>query len=299
METIFVILGPTSSGKTSLALQLAPKPNAQIISADSRQVIKGMDIGTGKVPVDGAEKLPKNKTLIYGYDLVTPDQYFSSYDFAKCALAKVRQILDEKKKVFLVGGTGFYIDMFVGRIKPANINPQSNLRHDLEQLTNNQLVEILGDLNPQKLKTIDIKNNMRLMRAIEIEKSTQHTPPLELLKNTKFVYIGLTSSREILYQRADAWLETIWHNGLLHETKNLMQQAEYVQKLKGLVYKSAVAFLNGELPEQDAIQRAKFDLHSYIRRQQTYFKKNPEIIWFDISTPNYIEKIHELMLKSI
>src|SRR4030042_4789177 len=139
---VYIILGPTSSGKTSLAVNLCKKFNGEIISADSRQVYKNMDIGTGKLPINsnatvvkGDEKWTIDGVNIWGYDLTTPDKFFSGYDFALFALNKAAELLKAEKTVFLVGGTGFYIDLFTGNVKPSTIKPNFEMRKELENLT--------------------------------------------------------------------------------------------------------------------------------------------------------------------
>ncbi len=290
MATIFVILGPTSSGKTSTALDLCKRFNGEIISSDSRQIYKGMDIGTGKTPINTKIKVEKGESRwvldgikVWGYDLINPDEYFSAYDFAKWALPKAQELLGQGKAVYLVGGTGFFIDMFTGRVKPSQVKPDFNLRNKLEKLSLPKLQKKLTSLNLEAYEKIDKNNHVRLIRAIEIETGKNHSPtPLPYLQNVKFEYTGLDASREVLYKRVDDWLDSIWQNGLLPETQNLISAGfGETRPLNGIVYKSAKVFLAGQLSEDEARQQAKFDLHSYIRRQQTYFKKNKDIKWLN------------------
>lgn len=289
---IYIILGPTSSGKTSLALELCKKFNGEIISADSRQVYKHMNIGTGKIPL--GKKL--NNTKIFGYDLATPDQYFSGYDFAKFALAKARSLLERGKTVFVVGGTGFYIDLFTGKIKPSNKKPDFELRSELGSLSLSELGERLASLNLKVYEKTDVKNKVRLIRAIEREVSEKNFEGLPYLNNVEFVYIGLMASREILYSRVDKWLDAIWKDGLIDEVKKLVGAGYYDSpRLSGLVYKSVLDFMDGKLSEEKALERAKFDLHAYVRRQQTYFKRNKNIRWFDITSDEATQNIYTLV----
>lgn len=294
---VFILCGPTSTGKTSLAIQLAKEFNGEIISADSRQIYKNMDIGTGKKPIIeefSVEKHDEYWTLdgikIWGYDLVSGEQYFSAYDFAVFALNKAKELLEKGKNVFLVGGTGLYIDIFTGRAGVAQVNANLELRKNLEILTKEQLLAQLTSLNVDKANKIDKDNKIRIIRAIEVETGeVPNTTPLPHLTNTNFTFIGLTADRQLLYSRADSWLEKIWVNGLLDEVRALTGSP----KLNGLVYKSALAFIVGALSEEEAKQRAKFDLHAYIRRQQTWFKRNKDIIWFDITQENFSQKIKD------
>lgn len=299
MNRINVIIGPTSSGKTSLAIKLCKKFGGQIISADSRQIYKHMDIGTGKVPVTKDLKINKGDKVweldgikIWGYNLAMPDEYFSSYDFNMWALPKARDLLEEGHNVFLVGGTGFYIDMFTKRVEPSRIPPDFDLREKLKKMSLPQLRKELTSLNLEVFKQIDQDNPVRLIRAIEKEQNEKKSAPLPYLQNVEFNFIGLSSSNENLYNRADNWAEEIWESGLIGETKKLIDLGyKNTRPLQGLVYKSVVDFLDGEIAEEQALQRVKFDLHSYIRRQKTYFNKNNEISWFDITDEKLFQKV--------
>ena len=294
-----IILGPTSSGKTSLAVKLCKQLGGEIISADSRQIYKCMDIGTGKVPIKGDFPVQKfvdywtlDDVVIWGYDLASPDDYFSAYDYALWALSKARGLLEEGKQVFLVGGTGLFVDFFIGLVKPADVPPDFKLRKELEPLTLEQLQKKLMSLNPDTFEKVDQKNPARLIRAIEIKTSKLPSPtPLPYLENVEFRFVGLTGSREFLYARADNWLDFVWENGLIGETQSLISKGFGGTKpLNGLVYKSVRAFLDNALSEEDAKQQAKNDLHAYIRRQQTYFKKNKDIKWFNIEDSTFAEQ---------
>ena len=298
----FVILGPTSSGKTSLALELCRRYRGEIISADSRQVYKYMDIGTGKAPVGealsikrGSKKWVVDNVNIWGYDLVYPGEYSSAYDFAQFALPKIEEIENTGTTAILVGGTGFYIETVTGKTKISAIKPDYELRKILEDQDIAELQQKLMSLNLKVFDTIDRNNKVRLIRAIERElvKNTDATP-LPYPDPDSFVYIGLTSDRSVLYKKADMWLDAVWASGLLDEVHCLINLGfADTPQIRGLVYKSALAYINNEKTEQDAIQRAKYDLHSYVRRQQTWFKRIPEIIWFDISDKNFSQKVFD------
>jgi len=304
MKKAIVILGPTSSGKTSLAIDLCKKYGGEIVSADSRQIYKYMDVGTGKKPVGSDVEITKSEkhwimdgVKIWGYDLVTPNDYFSSYDFAQFALKKLEEIISAGKTAFLVGGTGFYIDMVIGRVKPANIPPDFDLRHELEQVTLEELQKKLQKLDQAAYKKIDKNNPARLIRAVEkILTKKKPSKPLNYLKNTKYILIELTADRETLYEKADAWLEKIWNHGLLEEVEFLLN-SEYKDspKLQGLVYDKTISYIKGDLPEDEAKQKIKYDLHSYIRRQQTYFKKIPGINTLNITQDNKLQKVYNII----
>ncbi len=287
-SVIPVLVGPTSSGKTSLALEYCKKHDAVILSADSRQIYKYMDIGTGKKPLT-SHKIVKGDGLwsidgitIYGYDLVMPDEYYSGYDFAKYARNKIIDLIHNGKKIIMVGGTGFYVDLVTGRLQLTSNAPDINLRKTLDVKTLDQLQKQLESISVDKYASIDKNNKNRLIRAIEITQSNEKDQPLPPLPNITFKLFGLTASREYLYTRADNWVDAIFENGILDETADLYQKFPTSDKLNGLVYKTAAACNNSEISLPEAIQKTKWDIHAYIRRQQTWFKKITEITWLNI-----------------
>ena len=301
---VFVIVGPTSTGKTSLSVELCKKLGGEIISADSRQIYKYMDVGTGKLPIGSSIDIKKgdgfwelDEIKVWGYDLVAPDQYFSSYDFAEYALEKTQEIFSGGKNVFLVGGTGYYVDTVTGKlVLNNNIEPDFELRSELEKKSLPELQSLLTSLNLEAFQKIDKKNPVRLIRAIEKEKGQKkNLTPLPCL-DADFIYIGLSGPREFLYSKADRWVEEIWKSGLVSETEKLLtMNFGSFPPLRGLVYKSSVSFINKEIEESAAVQRIKFDIHAYIRRQQTWFKRNPDIKWFDVSVDSYGENVYSFI----
>jgi len=307
-KNIFIILGPTSSGKTSLALDMCKRFNGEIVSADSRQVFKFMDIGTGKVPVRSKIKIERvdkfwilDGIKVWGYDLTTPDQYFSGYDFANFSLTKAREIIEDGKSVFLVGGTGFYIDLFTGKMKPSKVKPDLEFRKSLEILSLSELQSKLKSLNSKAFAKIDQKNKVRLIRAVEKELSVDtNEESLPYLEGFNFIHFGLSAPKEFFYKRADSWVEEIWNNGLVNEVTSLLDRGYGEStKLRGLVYKTVLDLLDKKISENDAIQRIKFDIHAYIRRQLTWFKKNKKIEWVDISKDDFKEIIYNKIKEKI
>lgn len=310
---MIIIVGPTSSGKTSLGINLAKKYGFEIISADSRQIYRYMDIGTGKKPINidkkrlniSKEYWEIDKVRIWGYDIVDPNVNFSAYDFCEYAYEKIIELRKKNIEPILIGGTGFYIDSLTGRMKLSKSEPDFALRKELESKSLNELVEILKQLNNKKLSYIDQKNKRRLIRAIEIERQKNESNfsfhPSENIKannpqiEEKHLYIGLHTQREILYQNVDNWLDQIWNDNLFDEVQFLLKKFTDSDKLNGLIYSSVVDYLADKNYEIDFKQRAKYDLHAYVRRQLTWFKKNNEIEWFDISEKDYNIKIANLV----
>jgi tRNA dimethylallyltransferase len=200
--------------------------------------------------------------------------------------------------------------MLTGKARSSKLAPDFGIRAKLEELSVEELANKLIDMNPNAYSSIDKNNKRRLVRALEIEISASKEPShlinkgsdnlslsrepnkLSDLKEVEFFYIGLTASREVLYQRVDAWVDSIWNNGLVEETLGLIRLGYTDSRpLNGIVYKTVKEFLAEQSSQQDAVQRIKFDLHSYIRRQQTWFKRNEKIKWFDISDTNFSKMV--------
>ena len=300
MINIPIIVGPTSCGKTNLALNICNQTGWQIVSADSRQIYKYMDIGTGKVPVGENRKVEKydqcwkiDDVTIWGYDLITPDKFYSSYDFAVFALNKINDLLKKKITPIVVGGTGFYIDVLTKRVNLQGVEPDFELRKKLEVIGTDDLLVKLKELNLARYNSIDRNNRARLVRAVEIELNKNSPPKTlpELSSQINYKMYGLTSDRPAFYARVDSWVDVIFSNGLIEETQSLLDRYQLSPKLSGLIYGSVVGYLTKKLSLTDALQRCKYDLHAYIRRQQTYFKKNPDILWFDISDTNSLKNL--------
>ena len=295
MNNIYVILGPTCTGKTSIALDLCKVLGGEIISADSWQIYKYMNIGTGKFPF-GEHNV---NIKIWGYDLVVPGRYFSVVDYFNFASKKIEEIIKSGKKVFVVGGTGFYIDVLTRRQEITGYVPNFVLREQLENKSVEELLSYLKSINSNRTLNIDTKNKVRLIRAIEKEltKKNNGTSLVNLLNNVSFKFIGLQSDRSFLYDKVDSWVNWIWENGLIEEVKGLINDGyKDTHQMKGLIYKDVVDFLDGKTLEQETMQRTKFDLHAYIRRQQTWFKKNDQIQWFEIKDKKLSEKVKNFVL---
>lgn len=302
----FIILGPTCAGKTSLGVKLCREFNGLIISADSRQVVRCMDIGTGKVPALG---LPADITRlrdrwvlsgvdIYGYDLVDPNEYFSAYDFLGfCKKILLRAFLDGRN-VFVVGGTGLYIDTLAGRVPLAGVGPNMALRRNAKSLSVDELGARLLKLSSEVYKKIDVKNPVRIIRAIEkLSVKDVSEEKASLLKDP--IFVGLTSDREVLYARADAWIDSIFKDELFNEVAFIESRFPNSHRLKGLIYKSVVSYLSRATSLEESKQQAKYDTHAYIRRQLTWFRRNSDINWFDISAKNFDDQVLSLVKSEI
>ena len=301
-----VIFGPTASGKTALAIRLAKRFNGEIISADSRQVYKGLDIGTGKVSFES--KVEKHRKYwvvdgvkIHGFDLIDPGISFTVADFLKFTYTSIIQIIKVNKLPIVVGGTGFYIKALIDGIGSIGIPQNPMLRQELEGLAAQQLYQKLLKIDPGRARTMntsDCANPRRLIRAIEVavyktSTSEESEPTSEVtsypLPATHYQLISLTAPNEYLYEKADKWLEVRLNHGMIEEVQSLLDQKVspvWLDNL-GLEYRWVSRYLKKEIDYHKMVERLKGDIHGFIRRQKTWFNKFKNISLFDISKPNW------------
>lgn len=294
---IVAIVGPTSSGKTELAIKLCKKYDREIISADSRQIYEYMDIGTNKTPQNRDYKKYHgfweiDNIRVWGYDLITPDKEYSAFKYVRYVNSILPNI-NLKKKIFIVGGSGFYLDCLIGKIRLERAGKSGGLRKDLNKKTTNELLQILKDLRFDQPANFDINNRVRLIRAIEkLQSPILNKEGKATKKSTDFItgnittksIIGLTAPREYLYDRADAWVDYIWGDNFYSELQGLISRGyDNYPAFQGLIYKQGLNYYKGLNSLEETLSLSKFAVHAYIRRQQTWFKRNKDIIWFDLS----------------
>src|SRR4030042_2217971 len=299
------IYGPTVTGKTNLAIELAKNFNGELISADSRQVYRNLDTGTGKVSFQSQVEKHKgywivDRVKINGFDLITPGKRFSAADFVISASSTITQITRAKKLPIIVGGTGFYIKALLGGIDSIGIMPDNQLRHKLEAQPVSDLYQKLLKVDSNRAKSMndsDRQNPRRLIRAIEIAiynkkhetRNQKLTTKLPNYQTTNCLLIGLTAPNSFLYQKADKWLEIRLNNRLVDEIRNLLAQNVNYKWLEslGLEYKWLTYYLRKKISKEQAVKRLKDDIHGFIRRQKTWFSQFPNIKLYDISTSNW------------
>ena len=276
---IVVILGPTASGKSDLGIKLAKKFNGEIISADSRQVYRGMDIGTGKV-TKKEQRLIKHHLL----DVANPKKVFTVSDFKKFGERSIKNILDRNKIPFIVGGTGFYIDALIKDILLPEVPPNKKLRAELAKQSAERLFSRLLTLDPQRAKTIDPKNKRRLIRALEIIEAKGKVPLLNTkyeILNTKYDILWLGLKPKNIEKRVRLRLKKRLKQGMVREVKNLLKSGVSRKRLYdfGLEYRWIGKYLSGKIKYaemKDGLLRA---IIKYSKRQMTWFKRNKEIHW--------------------
>lgn len=286
---IIVIVGPTASGKSGLGIFLAKKYGGEIISADSRQVYKGMDIGTGKIT-------KKEQELVKHYllDVASPKRVFTVSDFKKLGEKAIKEILNKNKIPFIVGGAGFYVDALIKDSSLPEVPPNKKLRSKLEKILAENLYEKLKKLDSKRAKAIDKHNKRRLIRALEIIEATGK-PVSKLKEFSKYevLYIGINPPKSVLEKRIKLRLEKRLGQRMIREVKNLLAQGVSKKRLHdfGLEYRWIGEYLSGKINYTEMRDGLLRDIVKYSKRQITWFKKNKEIHWL---APGKIEGVKNM-----
>lgn len=317
-KKLLVVCGPTATGKTSLALKLAKKFNGEIISADSRQVYVGMDVGTGKdLPPNAKRQMLKAKLggvykvdgiPIWGYDLVSPKREFSVSHYVRIARKILEDIWQRDKLPILVGGTGLYIKGVVDGIPTANIPKNIEIRKNLESKTVGELFEILAQLDSLKAASLNLsdrKNPRRLIRSIEIAqwritgRNRERDGKKEEAKDFSVFFVGLTTAKEVLKERIKKRVRARIKKGIEREIGNLIKAGVSwsSQAMNSIGYKEWKEYLKGDVLRDGVIESWIREEIKYAKRQMTWFKKDKRINWFDSSKRNFIVEVEKKVEK--
>ena len=280
MNKLIVVLGPTATGKSGLAVKLAKKFNGEIISADSRQVYKSMDIGTGKIMKEEMESVPH-----YLLDIVYPDKKFSVAIYKKLAIKTIKDIQKKGKIPFLVGGTGLYISAIINNFEFPAIAPDENLRNKLEKKSTEELFKIYKRLDYEGSKLIDKKNKRRLVRAIEVSKKTNR-PYWDQRKKEKPLFnsleIGIKISKEELKKKIKKRIENMFRMGLKEEVKKLFDKYGFNHSpLQTIGYQEWIPYFKKEINEEDVKRLIQVHTIQFMNRQITWFRKDKRIHWIE------------------
>lgn len=268
---VIVVLGPTASGKSDFAVDLSLQMGGEVISADSRQIYKGLDIGTGKI-----KKEEMKGVKHYMLDVIDPNEEFSVAKYKKLATPILKDILSRNKAAIICGGTGQYIDALIFDNKVPAVPPNKALRNSLEEKSAEELYNELLKKDKRRALEIDRHNKVRLIRALEIIEVLGKVPRLTKLKlkyNTK-IYL-LSPSRELLRERITKRLEERLKIGMIEEVENLMRDRKnsHDKKKFGLEYVSIAKFLEKKISEDDMKQEIITKSMQYAKRQETWNKK--------------------------
>lgn len=280
MEKLLVITGTNASGKSGLGIELAAKYGAEIISADSRQVFKGLDLGSGKVTPDEMRGVTHHLL-----DVARPNDFFSLSDYQRLAYAAIDDILARQKKAFLVGGTGLYVNSVVDGYNLSESAPDPVIRKQVEEKSLEELIEMLKEHNPDALTRVDLKNKRRVERAVEKALSgDKEENPSE--KRYETFVIGVTWPRDVLYERIRVRLDRRLDEGMIEEVVRLREEGatdEFLYKL-GLEYRYILMYLRGEFKDFDEFYETLFkEIRHLAKEQMTWFRKRKDIHWIDMT----------------
>lgn len=278
LPKVVAVVGTNASGKSALGIALAKKYDAEIISADSRQVFRGLDLGSGKVTPEETQGVPHH--LI---DVREPNEFFSMADFQRMAYQAIDDIRDRGRLPMIVGGTGLYVDSVLDGYLLSDKEPDLAYRAELEKLTTPQLYDMLLELKPDV--QVEKNNRNRVMRIIErIHDGDDATPG----KQARFesLRLGVSWPREVLGRRIDERLERRLEQGMIEEVQRLMDEGATTEFLLGLglEYRFITQYLIGEIPDRQVmLDKLAIAIKQFAKRQMTWFRRNPEIVWLDMS----------------
>lgn len=289
MTKVVFILGPTGVGKTKMSISLAKKFDGEIISADSVQVFKGLNIGSAKITKNEMQGVKH-----YAIDILEPDEEFSVFDFVQYTKQKIEEISARGKLPIIVGGTGLYVKALTEGYDFGGTNPDKNLREKLEKIAqekgNDYLFELLKEKNPAMAEKTDSHNTVRLIRALEIalgggEKSKNDV-------NFEFFLVALTRNREKLYEIINDRVDKMLKDGLVEEVEQLKKRglSEKNQSMRAIGYKEILAFLNGEYDRERMVELLKQHSRNFAKRQMTFLRGMNDVHYVDVENFEEAEK---------
>ena len=300
---VIVICGPTASGKTALSIELAKKINGEIVSCDSMQIYKDMDIGTAKPTV---EEMQGIKHYLIGY--VSPEKRYSVADYKIDAKKAIKEIIEKGKMPIVVGGTGLYLDSLIYEIEYQDIKLDEQYRNKLEEEVEKQGLEKLYEkakqIDPKAIKKISPNDKKRILRILEIYHATGKTKTEQEIESRKkeveydYKVYALDWDRQKLYDRINKRVDMMIEQGLVEEVKQILDKYDnFPTAMQGLGYKEVVEYLNGNLTKEEMIEKIKIETRRYAKRQLTWFRKNKQTIW--LNAEDMIQDNIQKILKDI
>lgn len=300
-KELVVLIGPTAVGKTKLSIDLAKALNAEIISGDSMQIYRGMDIGTAKITTEEMEGIPHH--LI---DIKNPDESFSVAEFQEIVRPLIDEIHGRNKLPMIVGGTGLYIQSVLYDYQFAQIPQDPTYRLQMEQFLEehgvDELHKKLEQIDPISAERIHKNNSRRVIRALEIHHCTGFTMAEYIEKQEQeqlynAAVIGLTMDRDILYERINKRVDIMLEQGIIAEVKQLYDDGmKDCQSIQAIGYKEFYDYFDGRVTLEEAVNNLKQNSRRYAKRQLTWFRNKMDVTWFDMTPPlDHEEKLHEIL----
>ncbi len=303
MKKIVSVIGPTASGKTGLSVALAKQYSGEIVSVDSMQIYRHMNIGTAKITEQEMQGVPHHMI-----DCLDPVENCSVQKFVSMARSAVDNILSEGKKCFLVGGTGLYVDHLIQDTRFIDIPTDENLRSELNQQSTQQLCTKLSQMDPETMDRLHPNDKKRVIRAIEVflltGRSIRYWEAQSHIDNNPLdvTMIGLTfDNRDLLYQRINDRVDKMIVDGLVDEVKSLMNIEGFYQSTAadGIGYKEIRSYIIGEITLSQAIEQIKQNTRRYAKRQITWFRRNPQIHWIAVDQCASLDEIKNMAIEII
>lgn len=301
---VVVIVGPTASGKTALSIELAKKINGEIISSDSMQIYKDMNIGTAKVTKEEMQGIKH-----YLVDFVQPDTRYTVSDFKKDSENAIKEIISKGKNPIVVGGTGLYVNSLIYGIEYQDMDFDETYRNKLMKIAEtsdglNELYKQAEQIDPEAIKKVSTNDKKRIIRILEIYKATGKTKTQqEILSRQKgvdydFKVFGITMERSKLYERINRRVDIMIEQGLEDEVRNVITKySKFPTAMQGLGYKEVVEYFDKKISREEMIEKIKQESRRYAKRQLTWFRKNKETIWLDAE--NGLEKNINTILEEL
>lgn len=280
-QPIVAIVGPTATGKTTFGIALAQMLGGEVVSADSRQVYRGLNLGTGKVTADEAHGVPHH--LI---DVSDPSRRFTVHDFVQLGRASIDAIVTRGHTPLVVGGTGLYVDALLGRRTLDAPPPDPALRARLSTFEFHSLIDELRLVDPERYARTDLKNRRRVERALEVTLSETQPQKGSAVPQYSVIWVGLTLPREVLKERIVTRLHSRLAAGMLDEARTLLSQGVTLTRMEelGLEYRYMARHLSGALTYTEMVVSLESEIYKYAKRQMTWFKPNTDITWLDART---------------
>lgn len=284
---IIVVVGQTATGKSDLGVRLAKEFNGEVISADSRQVYRGLNLGTGKITKKEMRGIPHHLL-----DVASPKRKFSVTAFQKRGERVIQNIVKREKIPIIVGGTGFYVAALIDSVVFPNVPPSQKLRMRLQKKECDKLYTLLESLDPDRALSIDKNNKVRLIRAIEIATALGKVPQIQKSKKYNALFVGLQLPDQVLKEKIYTRVSARIKKGMISEVKNLHTKGLSWKRMRelGLEYRHIAQHLQGEYSKEDMIKNLTNAIWHYAKRQKTWFRKDKRIKWFSPTDYKKIER---------
>ena len=303
-QKVIVICGPTASGKTALSIELAKKIDGEIVSCDSMQIYKEMDIGTAKPTVEEMQGIKH-----YMIGIISPNERYSVADYKKDAKKAIREILNKGKVPIVVGGTGLYIDSLIYEIEYQDIEFDKEYREHLEKEVKEkgleELYNVAKEIDPEAIEKISKNDKKRILRILEIYHATGENKTEQERKSRQkeveydYKVYALNMDREKLYDRINKRVDKMIEEGLIQEVEKIYKKYnDFPTAMQGLGYKEVVEYLEGKLTKEEMIEKIKQETRRYAKRQLTWFRKNKQTVWLDVGK-NTIQNNIEIILEGL